>query len=78
MSDCLHCDINALVQQRIDAGETDVSDLAAMMVESLAELVLLAPEVDRPKVMADALAHFGHTFLERSGVTSDGPSDARH
>jgi hypothetical protein len=78
MSDCLHCDINALVQQRIDAGEMDLSDLAAMIVESLAELVLLAPEGDRPKVMADALAHFGYTFLEKSGVAEAGSSGARH
>ena len=27
MSDCLHCDINALVQQRIDGGDAGMSEL---------------------------------------------------
>jgi hypothetical protein len=44
MSDCLHCDIIQLVQERIDRGEGDLPDLAAMIVEALAELILLAPE----------------------------------
>src|SRR3954466_15401020 len=48
MSDCLHCDINQLVQGRLERGEADVGELASMMVESLADLVLLAPEASRP------------------------------
>ena len=31
MSDCLHCDIIQLVQERIDRGEGDLPDLAAMI-----------------------------------------------
>jgi len=75
MTECLHCQINELVQQHIDNGETDVADLAAMIMESLAELILLAPESDRPILMADAIGHFGNTFLERSGaVRTEGGS----
>jgi hypothetical protein len=74
MSECLHCDINELVQQHIERGE-NLGDLAAMIVECLAELILLAPENEQAKLMADALAQFGHTFLERSG---EGGSSARH
>ena len=33
MSDCLHCDINQLVQERIARGDTDVAEMASMMVE---------------------------------------------
>ena len=44
MSDCLHCDINQLVQQRLERGDTDLGEVASMMVESLADLILLAPE----------------------------------
>jgi hypothetical protein len=76
MSDCLHCDINELVQQRIERGE-NLGELAAMMVECLAELILLAPENEQSQLMADALAQFGHTFLERSGA-GEGSSGARH
>jgi hypothetical protein len=78
MSDCLHCDINELVQQHMEReGVVDVADLAARVAESLAELILLAPEGDQSKVMADALAHFGHVFLERSGAP-EGGSEATH
>ena len=76
-SDCLHCEINELVQQRIEGGATNLADLAAMVVESLVELMLLAPEGEQSKLMADALAHFGHTYLEKSGATA-GSSTATH
>jgi hypothetical protein len=77
-SACLHCEINELVRERIEHGGADLADLASMIVESLAELVLLAPEGEQSRLMADALAHFGHTFLERSGVTDQGAPGARH
>lgn len=78
MSDCLHCDINQLVQERIDRGEVDLADLAAMIAEALAETIMLAPEVDQATLMADAIAHLGHTFLERSGAIEGDPSRATH
>jgi hypothetical protein len=78
MPDCLHCEINDLVQEHIEGGITDVAELAAMVVESLAELILLAPEDKQAQVMADALAHFGHMFLEKSGAGAPGGSGAAH
>ena len=77
MSDCLHCDINELVQKRLEGGE-DPFDVAAKMLESLAELILLAPETDQPKLMAEAIAHFGHMFLEKSSAIDDASSSATH
>jgi hypothetical protein len=73
-SDCLHCEINELVQERIEGGATNLADLAAMVVESLVELILLAPEGEQAKLLADALAHFGHTYLEKSGAIGAGSS----
>jgi hypothetical protein len=78
MSDCLHCDINELVQERLEGGGADVSELASMIVESLAELILLVPESDQAKLMADTMAHFGQVFLEKSGAIPAGGSDATH
>jgi len=78
MSDCLHCDINDLVQQRIDADGADVADLASMLVQSLVELILLAPEADQAKLMADVLTNFGHVYLEKTGAIEDGTSGATH
>jgi hypothetical protein len=77
MSDCLHCDINQLVQQRLERGDTDLAEMASMMVESLADLVLLAPENEQPNLMAYALSGFGQMFLEKSG-TVEGGSSATH
>jgi len=78
MSDCLHCDINELVRERIERGDVDLAELSAMIVESLAELVLLAPEADQAKMMADAWAHFGQMFLEKSGALGADTSRAAH
>jgi len=78
MSDCLHCDINELVRERIERGDADLAELTSMIVESLAELILLAPEGDQAKIMADALAHLGHMFLEKSGALGADTSRAAH
>jgi hypothetical protein len=78
MSDCLHCEINDLVNERIERGGADLAELTSMIVESLAELILLAPENDQSKLMADAMAHFGHTFLEKTGAISGEASSATH
>jgi hypothetical protein len=77
MSDCLHCDINQLVQERFERGDTDLIEMASMMVESLADLILLAPESDQSNLMAHALAAFGQIFLEKGGEI-DGGSNATH
>ena len=77
MSDCLHCDINQLVQQRLERGVTDLAEMASMMVESLADLVLLAPENEQPNLMAYVLSGFGQMFLEKSGAV-EGGSSATH
>jgi hypothetical protein len=78
MSDCLHCDINELVRERIERGDADLAELTSMIVESLAELILLAPDSEQAKIMADALAHFGHMFLEKSGTLEADSSRAAH
>jgi hypothetical protein len=78
MSDCLHCDINELVQDYIDRGNADIAEFAAKIAESLADLILLAPENEQAKLMADAIASFGHAFLEKSGAIEVDEADRRH
>ena len=77
MSDCLHCEINQLVQDRFERGNTDLVEMASMMVESLADLILLAPESDRSNLMAHALSALGQIVLEKSGALDSG-SNATH
>jgi hypothetical protein len=77
MRECLHCEINQLVQQRMESGHADLAELASMMMESLADLVLLAPESEQPKLMAYALTELGQAVLDKSGAAEEG-SPATH
>jgi hypothetical protein len=77
MSDCLHCDINELVQQHIQRRNADPGEIAAMMAESLADLVLLAPEEERANLLAHVMSAFGQMVLEKSGAL-EGGSSATH
>jgi hypothetical protein len=77
MSDCLHCDINDLVRKHIEANElVDVSKVASMIVESLADFILSAPEAEQANIMAEALAHFGNAFLDKGEEVEPGPHGA--
>jgi hypothetical protein len=77
MSDCLHCEINQLVQGSFERGDTDLVEMASMIVESLADLILLAPESDWSNLMAHALSALGQIVLEKGGAI-DGTSNATH
>lgn len=71
MPDCLHCDINELVDTHLGREGADLADLAARIAESLADLILLAPPGDQAKLFADAIANLGHAYLEKSGAIED-------
>ena len=77
MSDCLHCDINELVEEQLKLDGADLAELAAKVAESLADLILLAPAGDQSKLMADVLANFGQMFIEKSEMVDAGES-SRH
>ncbi len=77
MSDCLHCEINQLVQERFERGDTDLVEMASMMDESLADLILPASGGDRSNSRAHALSAFGQILLEKGGAI-DGSSSATH
>ena len=66
MSDCLHCEINDLVEEHRKIEGTDLVEVAAKIAESLVDLILLAPAGDQSKLMADVLASFGLMFVEKS------------
>jgi len=70
MSDCLHCDINEMVQRRIEKAETaDLADLVARIAESLADTIInFVPEEDQANVLAHSIAHLGEMFLQKGGA----------
>ena len=77
MSDCLHCDINDLVREHVEGGTNDLVEIASIMAESLADLVLLAPEEDRANLLAHVISTVGQMVLEKSGAF-EGTSSATH
>jgi hypothetical protein len=77
LSECLHCEINELVQQGFERGETDLPEIASMIAESLVDAILLAPEADQANLMAHAISAIGQIFLEKSGAL-EGGSSATH
>jgi hypothetical protein len=75
---CLHCEINEVVREHIEALEkVGVADLAARIAESLVELVLLAPEEEDGKLLAATIAHVAQAFLEKSGAI-ESSADTTH
>lgn len=65
MSDCLHCDINELVRERIEGQDNvDLGDMVARIAESLAETIMLGPKEQWAALTAEAIRHLGQTMLE--------------
>ncbi len=76
MSDCLHCDINELIRERIEGkDQVDLADMVARVAESLAELIMMAPKEDWAALTAEAIRHLGNTMIEDMSGT---PSDMTH
>ena len=64
MSDCLHCDINDLVRERIEGKDNvDLADIVVRMAESLAETIMLAPKDDWGMLLSEAVRHLGNTMI---------------
>jgi hypothetical protein len=65
MSDCLHCDINDLIRERIEGkDDVDLGDMVARVSESLAELIMLGPKDQWTILLAEAMRHLGNTVVE--------------
>jgi hypothetical protein len=72
MPECLHCDINELVEKQLEREGADLGEVAALMAESLVDLILLAPADEQAKLMADAMANLGNAYLQKSGAIEAG------
>jgi hypothetical protein len=48
-----------------------------LVVESLADLILLAPPGDQSRLMAEAIANLGQAYLEKIGAI-EGGEHSRH
>ena len=82
MSDCLHCDINELLDAQLEQDGANLGEVAAKLTECLADLILLVPAAEQSTLMADVLANLGQFLIEKSGAGAEGnegkPSRSRH
>lgn len=78
MSDCIHCDIHELLNERLEGGEVDLTEIASKVTEVLADLILLAPAENRLVLMADVLADLGALVLEKGEEASLQSDPRRH
>ena len=76
--DCLHCAIGDLVEERIAAGGADASNLAAMIAESLVDVILRVPINEQAQLLAHSLTAIGDLFLQKSEGSEGGGSGSRH
>jgi hypothetical protein len=78
MSDCLHCDIHDLLESSIQGGEVNLLEVASKVTEVLADLIVLAPPVERGTMMADILANLGESVLQKSEEATNQSDPRRH
>ena len=78
MSECLHCDINELVDKRLEPDGANLAELAVLIAESLADLIVLAPPAEQSKLLADVLANLGQAYLEKIGAGERDEPSLRH
>lgn len=65
MSECLHCEINELLESRLQGQEVNLAEVAAKVTEVLADLIVMAPPDEQTTLMADVLANLGSFVLEK-------------
>jgi len=70
MSDCIHCDIHELLENRLQDREVNLAEVAAKVTEVLADLILMAPPDEQSTLMADMLANLGGFLLEKKESAS--------
>ena len=70
--ECLHCAIFSSTMSMIAAGGADAASLAALIAESLVDVILRVPEEEQARLMAHTLTALGDFFLQKSGAEAGG------
>jgi len=77
MSECLHCEINELVDKYLEANQPlDATEVAVRMAESLADFIVFSvPAEQQTMLLAETIAHLGQMVIEKS---ESGERDTKH
>ena len=68
-TECLHCEINEVVQRHIERDDpVNLPDLVAKVGESLVDLILLGPEEQWGNLLAEAISNIGQAYQEKTGA----------
>ena len=78
MSDCIHCDIHQLLEDRLEGDSVNLAEIASKVTEVLADLILLAPVEERATLIADVLENLGAFVLEKGEVDAPQSDPRRH
>jgi hypothetical protein len=65
-----------MVEERLAAGGADAANLAALIAESLVDVILRVPGHEQAQLLAHTLAAVGELFLQKSG--NGGGSGSTH
>jgi hypothetical protein len=77
MSECLHCDILAMLHNHPKENEADLSEVAVNVTQVLADLILMAPPEEQCMLLADVLANLGGMVLQKNEEVADPASPRR-
>jgi prephenate dehydrogenase len=77
MSECLHCDINEVVDKYLEANQSaDAVEIALRMAESLADFIVFSvPPEQQTRVLAETIAQLGAMVIEK---LESGERDTKH
>jgi hypothetical protein len=77
MSECLHCDINELVDKYLEANQpVDATEIAMRMAESIADFIVFSvPAEKQTMLLAETIAHLGSMVIEKA---ESGERDTKH
>ena len=79
MSDCLHCEINDMLESHLQSEQANLAEIAARVTEVLADLILMAPPAEQFTLMADVVANLGGMVLQKNqDPDSTDPRRSRH
>ncbi len=78
MSDCIHCDIHDLLESCLQSAESNLQEITAKVTEVLADLIVLAPPVDRGMLIADVIANLGEFVLQKGEDATPQSDPRRH